>query len=298
MSQAALASVRAVDDRDLDQASHIDFDTGLDYDSNRRARGTWEVTAVGSQRASADKGTPEYFQQMRDYRYGYETPWIPRMFRFDQLAGKSVLEIGVGNGIDATEMAWNGAHYTGIDITQNHLALTQRNFELSNLETPYHLIEGDLLTTPFQEAFDTVYSFGVLHHIAHEQRYLERIRQILRPDGTLMFAVYGKYSFFNAWMTATWLTRNRCRNPYDDWRSHVAELSPLGDPVTIKIRSRQEVEAGLAAAGFQVISYAKRGFVKNYLPGVGRFLKSDGWTLNTLGSLLGWYHIFHCCPEE
>ena len=69
----------------------VDFDTGLDHDSNRRARGTWEVTAVGSQRATADKGTREYFQQMRDYRYGYETPWISRMFRFDQLAGKSVL---------------------------------------------------------------------------------------------------------------------------------------------------------------------------------------------------------------
>ncbi len=278
------------------QSEGIDFETGLDYESNHRARGTWEVTAVGSQRASATKGTREYFRQMRDYRYGYETPWIPRMFHFDRLADKSVLEIGVGNGIDATEMAWNGADYTGIDITQNHLELTRQNFEVSELRIPYRLIEGDLLTTRFDERFDTVYSFGVLHHIAHEQRYLERIRQLLRLDGTLMFAVYGKYSFFNAWMAATWFARNRCRNSYDDWRSHVAELSPLGNPVTIKIRSRRNVEAGLKSAGFQVMSYAKRGFVKNYLPGVGRFLQADGWTLNTLGSILGWYHIFHCRP--
>ena len=61
-----------------------------------------------------------------------------------------------------TGVICNPANYTGIDITQNHLALTQKNFEISDLGTPYRLIEGDLLTAEFDEPFDTVYSFGVL----------------------------------------------------------------------------------------------------------------------------------------
>lgn len=262
--------------------------------SNRQARNTWEHRAVGSQRASAQKGTPEYFEQMRAYRYGYETPWIPRAFRFAELAGQRVLEIGVGNGIDAVEMARHGAIYHGLDITQNHLTLTRRNFEISLPHVQPTLIEGDLLSTNFETPFDAVYSFGVLHHIAHEAAYLAKLRELLKPGGKLMLAVYGKYSFFNAWMTATWFLKNRCRNSYHDWRSHLAELSPLGEPVTIKIRSRREVTRLLNQAGFQVQSYAKCGFVQNYLPGIGRYLHPDGMTLNFLGRSLGWYHVLHC----
>lgn len=269
---------------------------GEETASNRRAKNTWERTAVGSQRAQAQRGSREYFEQIRQYRYGYETPWIPRLFEFPQLQGKKVLEIGVGNGIDAVEMARYGANYTGLDITRNHLELTRQNF-LTNLPNAQpNLIEADLMQATFPEVFDVVYSFGVLHHIAHEDRYLQKIRDLLDRSGKLMIAVYGRYSFFNAWMTAQWLLKNRCANELNDWRSHVAELSPLGEPVVIKIRSRREVERLLTSAGFQVDRYYKRGFAQNYVPVLGKYLGSDGWSLNQLGRLLGWYHIFHCHP--
>lgn len=80
--------------------------------SNQQARSTWERKAVGSHRATADAGSREYFEQIRAYRYGYETPFIPRFFDFEGLRGKRVLEIGVGNGIDAVEMLINGAEYS------------------------------------------------------------------------------------------------------------------------------------------------------------------------------------------
>jgi 2-polyprenyl-3-methyl-5-hydroxy-6-metoxy-1,4-benzoquinol methylase len=264
--------------------------------SNNQAKNTWERTAVGSQRARAQSGSSEYFEQIRQYRYGYETPWIPRLFEFPQLKGKKVLEIGVGNGIDAVEMVRHGADYTGLDITRNHLELTQQNFQINLPNARPRLIESDLMQFNFPESYDAVYSFGVLHHIAHENRYLKKIRSLLNGSGKLMMAVYSKYSFFNAWMHAQWLSKNRCRNTLNDWRSHVAELSPLGEPVVIKIRSRREVERTLKSAGFQVNRYYKRGFVQNYVPVFGKYLASDGWALNQLGRLLGWYHIFHCRP--
>lgn len=252
---------------------------------------------MGSQRAVAAAGTREYFEQIRAYRYGYETPFIPGFFDFAGLAGKKVLEIGVGNGIDAVEMMCNGAIYSGIDITQNHLKLTRRYVEIVEKEIAGRveaLIEGDLLNTAVAGNYDVVYSFGVLHHIAHERNYLQRIRELLGPDGELRIAVYSKYSFFNIWMIATWIVRNYMHNPLDDWRSHVAEGSHLGDPVVIKIRSRREVQELLEASGFEVIRYGRKGFVQRYLPGVGRFLKPDGSVLNTFAYILGWYHCFVC----
>ena len=265
--------------------------------SNAQARSTWERKAVGSQRANASAGTRDYFEQIRTYRYGYETPFIPGFFDFTELAGKRILEIGVGNGIDAVEMLRNGARYTGVDITQNHLELTRRYMEIVEQEITGEveaLIEGDLLHAKMAGNYDVVYSFGVLHHIAHENDYLHRIRELLQPDGELRIAVYSKYSFFNVWMVATWVFQNGMRNPLDDWRSHVAEGSNLGDPVVIKIRSRAEIQELLEKNGFEVIRYGRKGFVQGYLPGIGCFLKPDGIVLNAFAHILGWYHCFVC----
>lgn len=270
------------------------------HESNEAARNTWEVRAVGSHRAgSSEKGSLGYFQKIRAYRYGYETPFIPKTFKFDCLNGKRVLEIGVGNGIDAVEMMRHGALYTGIDITENHLDLTRRYVSLSSCEDRLEgLIHGDLLQKEMSGKYDVVYSFGVLHHIAHEREYLEKIFTFMQPDGELRIAVYSKWSLFNAYLVTTWFLKNRCRNTLDDWRSHLAEMSDLGSPVTIKIRSRRKVERLLHEAGFSVFHYEKRGFVQNYLPVVGRRLRPDGPALATCARLMGWYHCFIAKPSR
>jgi 2-polyprenyl-3-methyl-5-hydroxy-6-metoxy-1,4-benzoquinol methylase len=269
--------------------------------SNRQARSTWERRAVGAHHAKAPKGTAEYFEQIRAYRYGYETPFIPDFFQFRGLNGKRVLEIGVGNGIDGVEMMRHGAIYTGIDITRNHLSLTRRYVDLEQQQgralRVEALVEGDLLETELPGGYDVAYSFGVLHHIAHEEDTLRRIRQLLAPGGELRLAVYSRFSFFNAWMIATWLLRNRMRNTLSDWQSHKAEASHLGDPVVIRIRGRRGVQRLLERTGFEVMSYGRRGFVTGYLPGVGRFLKADGATVRGFASVLGWYHCFVCRPR-
>lgn len=265
--------------------------------SNEAARDTWERKAVGEDRATAEAGTLDYFDQIRAYRYGYETPFIPRVFDFSSLAGKRVLEIGVGIGTDAVEMMRHGAIYSGLDITRNHLDLTRRNIALRQQNGEdlrlEQIVEGDLMETSLPGNYDVIYSFGVLHHIAHEGDYLRKIAGLLRPGGELRVAVYSKFSFFNAYLTAAWAWKQR-DIAFDDFRSHVAELSEIGNPVTIKIRSRRQVQGMLEEAGFEVRRYARRGFVQNYLPVVGKKLKPDGPLLNGLGSLLGWYHCFIC----
>jgi 2-polyprenyl-3-methyl-5-hydroxy-6-metoxy-1,4-benzoquinol methylase len=255
------------------------------------AQATWNRKAVGSQRATALPGTREYFEQIRAYRYGYETPFIPTFFDFPSLNGRKVLEIGVGHGIDGAEMARHGALYTGIDVTRNHLSLAEKNFQLNGLSGKF--IQGDLLEADPRQDFDAVYSFGVMHHISAEAEYLLKARELLKPDGRLLIAVYSKWSFFNVYMVADWLLRGR-RRPLDDWRSQIAELSEPGHPVTIKIRSRRQVQNVLEAAGFRVEKYGKKGFVQNYLPIVGKQFAPDGRVLDAFAAVLGWYHCFIC----
>ncbi len=267
--------------------------------SNNQARSTWERKAVGSQRAQSVAGSTQYYEQIRSYRYGYETPFIPEYFDFSGLAGgKRVLEVGVGNGIDAVEMMRNGACYTGIDITHNHLELTRRYVQLEheagralNVEA---IIDGDLLETELPGEYDVIYSFGVLHHIAHEEAVLSRLHELLADDGELRIAVYARASVFNLWMIVTWLFRNHMRYPLQNWKSHLAEGSHLDEPVVIKIRGRKQVQTMLEKAGFRVERYGRKGFVQGYLPIIGRFFKSDGPILNAFASVFGWYHCFIC----
>lgn len=266
--------------------------------SNQMARATWEVKAVGSQRASSAAGSRRYFEEIRAYRYGYETPFIADFFEFSGMAKKRVLEVGVGNGIDAAEMIRNGAIYSGIDITNNHLELTKTYLTYIIQEgvkgSVEKIVEGDLLETKLDGNYDVVYSFGVLHHIAHEVDYLKRIHGLLKNGGELRAAFYSKYSFFNAWLIATWIFRNRMRVSLRDWQSHIAEGSEIGNPVVIKIRSKRELAKLLSGAGFEVIKYGKKGFVQNYLPLLGRLLSPNGRVLDFLARLLGWYHCFIC----
>ncbi|SRR6266516_2137060 len=261
--------------------------------SNERAKLLWNKKAIGEHRSRHSKGSCEYFSDIRNYRYGYETPFIPRLFQFNTLRGKTVLEVGVGNGIDAVEIAKSGASYYGIDIVEHHIELTKKNFQCNHLLPPI-LYLGDLLEIDIEKKFDVVYSFGVLHHIAHEEACLNKIRLLLGKGGRFCFAVYSKWSFFNAYLVLTWLTKNRMNSSLDGWRSHVSERSELDLPVTIKIRSKQRIVELLNRCGFTVERYYKRGFVQRYLPLVGILLKPDGATLNVLGALLGWYHIFIC----
>jgi hypothetical protein len=132
----------------------------------------------------------------------------------------------------------------------------------------------------------------VLHHIPREDEYLGRVREVLKDDGRLLAGFYSRYSSFNAYMLVNWLLKAPRGTTFDDWRSHVAELSELGDPVTIRIRSRREIEALARSQGFEVVRYAKRGFTQGHLPIFGKSCAPDGPVLTALGSLLGWYHLF------
>ncbi len=255
----------------------------------------WNARAVGEHCTSAPKGSLQYFEEMRAYRYGYELPCLPEFCGFARLKGVNVLEIGTGAGIDGVEMARNGAIYSGLDITKNHIELTKANFRLHNLPID-RFYEGDLLAQEIETRFAYIYSFGVLHHIDHEQQVLQRIRKLMQPGGRLVVGLYSKYSFFNAYISATWLLQNRMRTPLAHWQCHKTDAVPLDNPIPARIRSRKQIESMLALAGFEIESHRKCGFTQGYLPGVGKLLPPQGRMLSVLGRLLGWYHIFIARP--
>ena len=105
----------------------------------------------------------------------------------EDMAGKVVLEAGCGAGRYMDLMARAGAQIIGIDLSQA-IEVAQENLgHLPNC----HFVQGDLMCPPFRaEAFDFVYSIGVLHHTPDTRKAFSGLVPILKPGGEIAVWVY------------------------------------------------------------------------------------------------------------
>lgn len=157
------------------------------------AQKQWNNTACGE--VSGNKDTVEYFLQVERERYRQQG-WAADYFGYDKFNAKKVLEIGVGQGTDLIQFAKAGAECYGVDITDNHLLLAEKNFQLRGQKVV--LKKADATQLPFtNDYFDCIYSFGVIHHIPEAQKVLDEAYRVLKPGGQIMLAIYYKWSAFH-----------------------------------------------------------------------------------------------------
>jgi SAM-dependent methyltransferase len=110
------------------------------------------------------------------------------------VAGKQVLEIGLGEGADAERLIRNGAHWSGVDLTAESIERLQARLALRDLPHE-NLRQGSVLELPFAaDSFDTVFSHGVLHHVPDIKRAQSEIHRVLRPNGELVVMLYARWS--------------------------------------------------------------------------------------------------------
>ncbi len=120
-------------------------------------------------------------------------PWCTLPFDavipFDQLAGKDVLEIGVGHGTHAQLLAPRVRSFVGIDLTAAATTMTKKRFALSGLAGL--IVQMDAERMAFRDgSFDYVWSWGVVHQSADTRRVLAEINRVLRPGGTCAVMIY------------------------------------------------------------------------------------------------------------
>ena len=132
------------------------------------------------------------YEEKRQFRYSLQD-YMHNIFEFDKFAGKSVLDMGCGGGIDSAEFARNGALVTSADFSQTSVETT-RNL-LKEADLPVNVVRADATNLQFDDnTFDCVYSFGVLHHIPNVEKALSEIKRVLKPGGRIMAMLYHKDS--------------------------------------------------------------------------------------------------------
>jgi len=132
------------------------------------------------------------YKKKRAFRYELQS-YMLDTFKFERFAGKRVLEIGCGSGIDSLELASHGAKVTATDMTDNAIKLT---YELSQeAALPISVRKAVGTTLPFPDGtFDVVYSYGVIHHIPEVRKVLKEIHRVLTPEGLFLGMVYNMNS--------------------------------------------------------------------------------------------------------
>lgn len=134
-----------------------------------------------------------------------------RVIPFAELAGKQVLEIGVGSGLHSELMARAGARLTGIDITQQAVELTKRRFALKGIEGDFAVWDAEQDREEFSRRFDYIWSWGVIHHSSRTARIVRNVSQWLKADGRFGGMVYHRDSMqFVIALLREWVVK---RNP-------------------------------------------------------------------------------------
>jgi SAM-dependent methyltransferase len=120
-----------------------------------------------------------------------QTGWSP-----GDLAGKRVLDVGVGAGRFAEVASRWGAEVVGVDLS---FAVDAAYGNVGKREN-VHIVQADLFRLPFPDAsFDAMYSLGVLHHTPDTRKAFEAVVPFLKPRGefAVFLYAYGHYSYFS-----------------------------------------------------------------------------------------------------
>ncbi len=157
----------------------------------------WDRHPCNIRHSPKPVGTKEYFDEVEARKYFVE-PHIPRLAEFPRWRGKKVLEIGCGIGTDTINFALNGASVTATDLSPRSLEIVQQRSEVFGVQDRVRLLQAnaeDLAPSLPDEAYDLVYSFGVIHHTPHPDRVIAQIHRYVRPGSHLKIMVYHRNSW-------------------------------------------------------------------------------------------------------
>jgi phosphoethanolamine N-methyltransferase len=107
--------------------------------------------------------------------------------------GARVLDVGSGIGGAAFHLARTyGVSVTGIDLSPEMVALAHERSRQAGAPENVSFVLGDILTMPFEDRFDIIWSRDALMHIPDKPRLFSRLHELLVPGGQLVITDYAR----------------------------------------------------------------------------------------------------------
>lgn len=181
--QQVVNSLPKLQPSDIDLVNTVRVGQPTDIDDSLRQ----QLETALKQLSPWRKGPFELFGIHIDTEWRSDWKWNRLKDHIQPLADRVVLDVGCGNGYYGWRMAGAGAELViGLDpsrLFEMQYAAMRRY--LPNPEV-YVLPLGIEHLQPHLEAFDTVFSMGVLYHRRQPQEHLATLFDVLRPGGELV----------------------------------------------------------------------------------------------------------------
>ena len=187
----------------------------VDPRADRENAAFWEMICGSNweTRLGITDSSPASLRKFDDY-YRTFYPYLEDWLDPTSLAGRDVLEVGLGYGTVGQMIAAAGANYSGLDVARAPVELMNRRLQTGGYSG--RAVQGSVLDAPFPaESFDVVVSIGCLHHTGDVHRAVGEATRMLRPGGRLVMMVYHAYSYQplarrRAKLVGDWLRDRRC----------------------------------------------------------------------------------------
>lgn len=130
----------------------------------------------------------------RDFDYDQARHLAAYRYARGLAAGKKVLDAGCGEGWGTQTLADVAAEVVGIDYSADAIEYCRRTWNKANLRFE----RVDLTRREgFDERFELIVNFQVLEHIPNEIAFLEGLKTLLAPGGTLLLTTPNRLKSFS-----------------------------------------------------------------------------------------------------
>ena len=130
-------------------------------------------------------------------------PYLLEIIKPISFGGKSVIDVGCGQGVLCNLASQRNAKVIGVDMSFTSLEVAKQGSKELGIEQNISYIQADAEDLPFMDSMvDIVLSIGVLHHTPNIQHGINEINRILKPNGEITIMLYRRGN--PKW----WLTRS------------------------------------------------------------------------------------------
>ncbi len=218
--------------------------------------------------------------------YLFYNPYLKNFFNnIENLDVKeTALDIGCGWGTSSVMLSKIFKKVISIDISEKSIQAASENIKLNGNESNVSLKKQDAETMSYENYFNLIYSWGVIHHSHDTKKILKNIFKALKKNGKCFIMIYNKNSlryYFKGFYYLFFKLKIFKGYNLDTVQKFFT------DGYYQRHFTKSELNKILLKIGFNNISFEISHMEKSYLP----FFSKHSFIDNFLKRKFGWFLI-------